>query len=184
MKPALQTLLMLTVMLSASLAVDAHSRRRPQSRNHQQLIDGLLKVRGVFGDDGMYIFFEDREMQRLLELKARAIPLLIAHLDDTRTLPMSTNYIDEGRSYRITIGAACYDILTLIIRQDARFFNKKCLKNLEEATPGSCARQRYTIFPWDFWQGEKLRVKPSVGRAKQNWLAAYRNGLIHYQGAE
>ena len=42
----------------------------------------------------------------------------------------------------ITIGAACYDILTLIIRQDARFFNKKCLKNLEEGTTGSCARQR------------------------------------------
>jgi hypothetical protein len=182
MKP-LHTLLLLMVMLSASPAVEAQTRRRPQSRNQEQLINGLLKVGGVFGDDGMYIFFEDPEIKRLLKLKARAIPLLIAHLDDTRRLPMGTNYID-GRSYPITIGAACYDILTLIIRQDARFFNKKCLKNLEEATTGSCARQRYTIFPWDFWQGEKLRVKPSVGRAKQNWLAAYRNGQIHYQGAD
>jgi hypothetical protein len=183
MKPALHILLLLTVMLCGSLAVDAQTRRRPPSRNHEELINGLLKVGGVFGDDGMYIFFEDPEIQRLLNLKARAIPLLIAHLDDTRTLPV-TPFTSTRRSYPITIGAACYDILTLIIRPDARFFHKKCLKQLEEGTAGSCARQRYTIFPWDFWRGEKLRVKPSVGRAKQNWLAAYRNGQIHYEGAD
>jgi hypothetical protein len=108
-------------------------------------------VAGVFGDDGMYIFFQTPEVRRILRLGRAAVPLLIAHLDDTRLLHIDTNYPDEsGGYYRVTVGAACFDLLTHFIRLDARFFDKKCLKELDEATAGSCAKRGFRILPEDF----------------------------------
>ena len=157
-------------------------------RNREKLVTALVaspEVTGVFGDDGMYIFFEAHEVRRILNLGPKAIPLLIAHLDDKRLLQLDTIYLDEdGGRYRVTVGAACFDILTLIIRLDSRFFDKKCLKKLDEGRISACTNDGYGILPEDFWVRKVLRVHKSVLRAKQKWVNAYRKHEIHYAAPE
>ncbi|MBV9958520.1 MAG: hypothetical protein JO360_08870 [Acidobacteria bacterium] len=133
----------------------------------------------------MYIFTPEPEIQRIFALKEKAIPLLIAHLDDTRLLNVGTNYADaNGDRWTVTVGAACFDLLTLIIRREARFFDLACLKEPDEGTVGSCAKPVYALTPEDFWRGKKLRVSRHVRRVKQNWLNAYRRHEVHYQRFE
>ena len=176
--------LVVVVILCSALASFAQPKKVTRKNSGEKLITALVSsqnVRGGFGDDGMYIFFEEPEIQRILKLGPRAIPLLIAHLDDKRLLSIGTTYPEY---YTVTVGAACFDILTLIIRTDARFFDQKCLKGLDEGRTSSCSKPGYGILPEDFWQRKTLRVKRSVLRAKQKWANAYRKHQIHYEAPD
>jgi hypothetical protein len=173
--------LVVIVIFCSALVSFAQPKKVKHKHNGEKLITALVgshNVAGGFGDDGMYIFFEAPEIQRILHLGPRAIPLLIAHLDDKRLLRVQTTYPEY---YRVTVGAACFDILTLIIRTDARFFDQKCLKGLDEGRTSSCSKSAYGILPEDFWRKKNLRVHQSVLRAKQNWANAYRKHEIHYE---
>jgi len=182
-KPVARVLLITALLSCISIVASAQTKQSRASKN-EKLITALVhseNVRGVFGDDGMSIFLDQPEIEQLLKLRSRAIPLLIAHLDDRRLLTIATNYQIDGDHSSVTVGAASLDILTLIIRLDARFFKQKCLKGLEEGTISSCLRRGYGIYPEDFWQTGKLKAKASVFRAKQKWLAANRQHAIHFQ---
>lgn len=168
------------VILCSALASFAQPKKVRHLPNGEKLITALVgshNVAGGFGDDGMYIFFEQPEIKRILELGPRAIPLLIAHLDDKRLLSVGTTYPEY---YTVTVGAACFDILTLIIRTDARFFDQKCLRGLDEGRTSSCSKRGYRILPEDFWHKKTLRAHQSVLIAKQNWANAYRKHKVHY----
>jgi hypothetical protein len=187
-KPMKRIILVVVVILCCALVSAAQPRKATRKNNGERLVSALVgseNVAGVFGDDGMYIFFEEPEIQRILKLGSRAIPLLIGHLDDKRLLRLLTIYADDnGERYGVTVGAACFDLLTTIIRPDSRFFDKKCLKQLDELEEGrtsSCSKPGYGILPEDFWQRKTLRVKRSVLRAKQKWANAYLNHQIHYE---
>ena|GEM_PF-5496142 len=171
------------VFLCASVSFTQSKKSKPKT-NGEKLITALIDaegVSGVYGDDGMYIFVQAPAIQRIFRLKAKAIPLLIAHLDDKRLLRIGTNFTNEnGNRLEITVGMACFDLQTLMIRHDSRFFDKKCLEEEIEGTIGSCARKKYLIEPFDFWPGEKLRVTKRILRAKRNWQTAYKKGRIRY----
>src|SRR5438046_3075698 len=104
------------LILISAAALFAQPRAKS---NNEKLITALIgaeEVRGVYGDDGMYIFTQAPEIERIFKLGSKAIPLLIAHLDDKRLLSVSTNYTnDEGERVDVTIGAASFDFLTMII---------------------------------------------------------------------
>lgn len=192
--------LMLLILISANISFAQKNRTKRGSRN-DKLITAMIEaegIRGVWGDDAMYIFTTALEIDEIYALGKKAIPLLIEHLNDKRIL--SVTYFNMGterqEAYEITIGAACFDLLNYIIRQDARFFDKSCLKGLgEEGNEGhasSCAKTQYGVFPEDFWavikqdqnglwRGKNLVVPKSVRRAKRNWQIAYRKGWIHYE---
>jgi hypothetical protein len=180
-----RTFLVVVVILCTALVSFAQPNKATHKQNGEKLVTALVgsqNVAGVFGDDGMYIFFEQPEIKRIIKLGPKAIPLLIAHLNDKRLLHIETIYFDDnGGRYRVTIGAACFDLLTLIVRTDSRFFDQKCLKGLDEGRTSSCSKPAYRILPEDFWHRTTLRVQRSVLRAKHNWARAYRKHEIHYE---
>ena len=176
--------LVMVVILCSALASFSQPKKPTRRPNGERLITALVNsqnVRGGFGDDGMFIFFEEPEIKRILKLGPRAIPLLIAHLDDQRLLSVGTTYPEY---YTVTVGAACFDILTLIVRTDTRFFDQRCLKGLDEGRTSSCSKPGYRILPEDFWRKKTLRVRRSVLRAKQNWANAYRKHEVLYEAPD
>src|SRR3954467_5746381 len=84
-------------------------------RSNEKLIGALVNLRGVFGDDGVFV---DTALQtkdgrppavkHILDLGPRSIPLLVEHLDDMRLTRMTTNPLAEP----VTVGEACLNILT------------------------------------------------------------------------
>jgi hypothetical protein len=181
-------ILVAVVILCTAIVPAAQPRKGPRKNNGEKLITALVgseDVAGVFGDDGMYTFSQAPEVQRILKLGPGAIPLLIAHLDDQRLLHIDTIYPDDyGGRYGVTVGAACFDLLTLIIRLDSRFFDQKCLQGLDEGRLSSCSRKGYRVLPEDFWQRKTLRVHSGVLRAKQNWANAYQKHHIRYKALD
>lgn len=170
------------------IAPDATAQtKRKKTVNGEKLISALVNsknVAGYYGDDGISIVFEAPEIQRILKLGRKAIPLLIAHLDDKRLLNMATNPNTSGVGYQITVGAASLDLLTMMIREDARFFDKKCLKELQEGLEAPlcyCVKKAYHVSYEDFWRDGKIRVSNRIVKAKSNWLKAYRKKQIHYE---
>ena len=177
----------------------AQKKGRKRESANDKLITALInaeEVRGMYGDDAMYTFTGAPAMEAIFELGEKAIPLLIAHLDDKRLLAVDT-YLSPGKDHEVivTVGAACFDLLTYIIREDRRFFDKECVKDLQEESGeghlSACANKNFGVFPGDFWHGEKeikkdlwygrqLVVKESVRRAKRNWQRAYRKHQIRY----
>lgn len=178
--------LLCSLLLILISPVTAQTKRKKKV-DGEKLITALVNsesVAGYYGDDGISIIFEAPEIQRILKLGSKAIPLLIAHLDDRRVLNMATNPNSSGVGYQITVGAASFDLLTLMIREDARFFDKKCLKELSEGMEAPlcyCVKKAYYVNYEDFWYEEKIRVNPRVIRAKKNWLKAYRKKQIRYE---
>ena len=201
----LKKLLIIVVLICFTATVSfAQKKRAKRESQNDKLITALInakEVRGVYGDDAMYKFTGSPEIEAIFALGKNAIPLLIAHLDDKRRLAnVSTYYTDLGKAIDldITVGVASFDLLTYIIREDARFFDKSCLKDLRAGADGNssgCINKKYAISPEDFWSGtievsknewsgKTLIVSKSVIRAKRNWQTAYRKNWIHYEKYE
>jgi hypothetical protein len=183
----------------ASTASIAQSKGAKRETAGDKLITALIdskNVTGIFADDAMYLYAQTPEIQEIFALGKKAIPLLIAHLDDRRLTRVraSSATFEKTEEFQVAIGAACFDLLSCIIRQDARFFDEDCLKDLREQGEGhtsSCANARYAVFPEDFWAGMKevrkdlwegktLVVRKKVVQAKRRWQKAYRNRQIRY----
>jgi hypothetical protein len=193
-------LLIIAVLICFCAPVCFSQRKRAKRENrNDRLITALIdaeEVRGIFADDAMYLYTGTREIQKIFALGKKAIPLLIAHLDDKRLTGVraSSATFEKTEEFQVTIGAACFDLLNYIIAEDARFFDQDCLKDLRERGEGhtsSCANAKYAVFPEDFWAGEiKVRgnlwegktlvVKKKVVQAKRRWQRAYRNRQIRY----
>ena len=186
------------ISFAASISPAQKKRAKHESRN-DKLITALINaegVRGIFADDAMYLYTTAPEIEAIFALGKNAIPLLIAHLDDKRLTGVRTSSatFKKTEEFQVTIGAASLDLLNYIIREDAQFFDKGCLKDLHEQSEGhtsSCVNKKYAVFPEDFWAGEirirgnvwhgkTLVVKKNVVRAKRNWQKAYRKHQIRY----
>jgi hypothetical protein len=115
----------------------------------------------------------------IVALGQRAIPLLIAHLDDTRStnaklcvnLPRG-----ESKCTPVPVGYVVEDILIHIIRSST-IIQAEC----GDDGFGACIDAGYYFRP-DAYQRrkEKLIALPQVHRVKANWLRAYRRGRIHF----
>ena len=130
--------LLIIVVLICFAATISFAQKKQEGRESQndKLITALInanEVRGVYGDDSMSQFITAPEIEAIFALGKKAIPLLIAHLGDKRRLAnVSTYYTDLGKAIEldITVGVASFDLLTYIIREDSRLFDKSCLKDL------------------------------------------------------
>ena len=200
----LKKLLIIVVLscFTATVSFAQQNRAKRESQN-DKLITALInaeEVRGIYRDDAMYIFTQAPEIKAIFALGKKAIPLLIDHLDDKRLIDVATFSMGSKgeESFEVTVGAASCDLLSYIIREDAQFFDKSCLKDLTEGADGNssgCVNKKYAIFPEDFWSGrievsknvwsgKTLIVPKSVRRAKRNWQTAYRKHWIHYEKFE
>ena len=86
-------LIIITLICFAASISPAQKKRAKREIRSDKLIMALInagEVRGIFGDDAMYIFTQTPEIEAIFALGKKAIPLLIAHLDDKRLTNMST----------------------------------------------------------------------------------------------
>lgn len=135
---------------------------------HSGNLPGMFREdSGVFGPTGKG---DDRspEVERILALGKKAIPLLISHLDDMRFTAMSTCCTVDGLMERVTVADASFDILTAIIRRARPIYDLKCLKGEDR----EFAESDNDCLEKGLLGGKNL---------KRNWLNAYRAGKIHYK---
>lgn len=150
----------------------------------EKLITEMMRSKNMpllFRDDGVFINTEleddslPPEVRKILELEEKAIPLLIAHLDDTRLMPMTSCCSQPSE---ITVGDACLNILTVITKTTQPMFDEKC----EEDYKSSCLKAEYSFLTGSFTKRGKRRIpSKDVVTAKQNWLKAYRKNQIKFE---
>jgi hypothetical protein len=116
------------------------------------------------------------EVRAIVNLGRRAIPLLIAHLDDTR--PTSARFGRDNLS--VPVGHVCLDILTNIIRA-----RRILVEDCADDGLGACVRDGYYFRPDAYARrGGGLVARPEVSRVKRNWQRAYRRGYIRFRYPE
>jgi hypothetical protein len=120
------------------------------------------------------------EVRNIVNLGSSAIPLLIAHLTDTRLTPLT--FVCGSKTMRVPVGYVSYDILNHIVRDKRPRFNRE-----DCAGDGLCACEveGYCFRPDDYIRGLRGYVpRKIVHRVKANWLRAYQKGYIRYHYPE
>ena len=116
------------------------------------------------------------EVRAIVMLGAKAVPILIAHLDDTRL----TNATFGRNNVRVPVGHVCLDILMHIIKAPG-ILNEDCADD----GLGACLREGYYFRPDAYARnGRRIIARPEVFRVKRRWQRAYRRGHIKYQYPE
>ena len=157
-------------------------------RNNTKYIDALISEPALvtYGDDGagdatvMNIGTNDMgiverplpAVRDLVKLGPTAIPLLIAHLDDTRLTSAKFFYYRRGkeRTLPVPVGHVCLDILTSIIKAP-RIFTAEC----GDDRLGACFEVGYYFRPDAYVSnGDRVVALAIVYRAKSNWQRAYK----------
>lgn len=183
------------VLIALVTVSSAQSKKSRPPVNKENLITALITSKnlpGRFGDDGVFVntLLEDdptpREVRRILKLGAKAIPLLIAHLDDTRLTRMRFCCSGgEGGEHGVTVGDASLDILRRIVVNAAPMFDPQCVKDRTAGTEvgeASCLEERFEFSPPSFsGRGRSRRPSREARIAKKNWQKAYANKKIRYQ---
>jgi hypothetical protein len=119
-------------------------------------------------------------VRQIIALGPRAIPVLIAHLDDRR--PTSALYkVGNFRNepVRTPLGFVVLDILTQITRDTgALFVNGQ--KHCEFDGMGACVKDRYYLKPEVFISRDS-GSEQKVEKLKASWSAARRNGIVVFK---
>jgi hypothetical protein len=111
------------------------------------------------------------EVRDIVKLGEKAIPLLIAHLDDTR--PTAAKF----KNHPVPVGYVCLDILTNVIHAP-----KILVADCSDDGLGACIKIGYYFRPNSFASKKgKLVAQPNVSRIKSNWQRAYRSGDLKFQ---
>ena len=142
----------------------AQSKKTKVISRDERLLNALIYSKTaslLWGDDGFHSDLP--ELIRIFRLGKRAIPLLIKHLDDRRSIEWIFR-ADQGNHEDVTVGEAVLNILRYIIQEKAPVYDMKCVKD-EARFENWCISER-------FYFGR---------RGKKNWLKAYRAGKIHYE---
>jgi hypothetical protein len=135
----------------------------------------------VYSDDGAadatVVNNPVAEVRSILQLGAKAIPLLIAHLGDTR---LTAATFGRGQAQRVPVGYVCLDILSNII------WSKRILvADCSDDGLGACVRDGYYFRPDAYLRKSgKLVPQSQVFRVQAKWKRAYRNGYIKYKHLE
>lgn len=152
----------------------------------EKLITEMAKSKNMpllFRDEGVFMNTElpdedngiPPEVRRILELEEKAIPLLIAHLDDMRLTQMASCCAEPTP---VTVGDACLNILSVISKTTAPMFETPCDGDFSN----SCLKEEYSFPTSSFTKRGKRRLPTKeVVTAKQNWLKAYRKKQIKFE---
>jgi hypothetical protein len=185
-RTALVILILLLLSASTSSAsVQNHSKTSKSS----QYIDALVSVphfgRVYVEDgaaDGSVTSPESppQAVKNILELGPRAIPLLIAHLDDTRlTSATFEGGFTWGKPIRVPVGHVCLDILIHIIGENRYIFDWDC----GDDGLGACVKHGYYFRPDEYYpvNNNEYIARDGVLMVKANWLRAQRKGLLRFR---
>lgn len=114
----------------------------------------------------------------IVDLKQKAIPLLIAHLDDMRPTSATFYSIKYKRIVRVPLGYVCLDLLTSIVKDTPRAFVDPCTDD----GLGACVHKGFYFWPDAFTRRASRYVAgPEIYRSKINWQRAYRKGYLKYR---
>jgi hypothetical protein len=169
------------VCLLCSLGSMPQSKRRNTASSGDRLITAFAhsnKLPILFREDeGVFVNTlldgggPPPEVERILALGKRAIPLLIRHLDDRRYFWHMEFCCDGSRGVeKVRVSEGVFNILRSIIRSAPPIYNMKCLirEREQDESDDDCVNEKY-----------------SAGKSvKRNWLRAYRAGHLRYKKFE
>ena len=118
-------------------------------------------------------------VKNILDLGPKAIPLLIAHLDDTRlTSATFEGGFTWGKPIRVPVGHVCLDILMHITGGNRHISDSDCFDD----GLGACVKEGYYFRPDEYYPAGKNEYIARLGVrvAKVNWLRAYRRGWLNF----
>ena len=183
-------------------ALSSGKQRAPMSNrnstlSNENLVDALVASQNLYveyvedgaADGTVLALYPDvngiptntiaKEVKDIVALHNKAIPLLIAHLDDNRP----TSAVTYGGGYltdkhiRVPVGFICLDILINIIGVN----NKLVFSEEENGGFGSEVNDGYYFRPDDYRVlGDHFIERPIVRIVKANWQKAYGAGKIKY----
>lgn len=165
-----KTSLVLALVIACTAASYAQTTHIKSVSRGERLITAFAHSTTLpsnFGDDGVFVGDVSTDVLNILRLGRSAVPLLIKHLDDTRTFARM-EFCCEGTKgpEKVTVGQGVLDLLIAIVRQTPPMFDANCLKEQSKGNvDGNCVAD-------SFGSGK---------RGKQNWLKAYRAGRLTYQ---
>jgi hypothetical protein len=175
------------LILLGSSVLCAQNKKTKAKADGEQLITDMARSRNmppVVGDLGVFsntLLDEDAmppEVKRILDQKEKALPLLIAHLDDMRPTRM-INCCNENPV--LTVGDACLNMLSVIVRPAEPMFDKACVA--EQDNQSFCLDEDYQFTMSSFVRRGNRRVpNKEVLTAKRNWMKAYRENKIQFKG--
>ncbi len=115
-----------------------------------------------------------QSVRDIVNLGADAIPLLIAHLDDTR--PTSAIF-DTNRPKPVPVGHVCLDILTHIVQGPGIL-----IEDCADDGLGACIKRGYYFRPDAYTRAERRYVAHSdVQQVKLRWHQAYMKGRVRFR---
>jgi hypothetical protein len=168
-----------TLLFVTTISAQA-GRPRPPSESPERYIDALVSAAHlvVYSEDGAAdsTVMENPvpEVRNILLMGAKAIPLLIAHLKDTR---ITAAKFGRSQAQGVPVGYVCLDILSNIVMS-----KRILIDDCADDGLGACVRDGYYFRPDAYSRKNGLIVpKSEVFRAQVRWKRAYRNGKIKYR---
>jgi hypothetical protein len=137
---------------------------------------GIVYVADGAGDGTVLNDKPSAAVKKIVNLSDAAIPLLIRHLDDTRT----TSAMYKGGKYwakpiTVPVGYLCLDILSQIVKDKKELFVQG-RRDCDFDGMGACIRSKYYFYP----EAAYLRSS-KVPSVKGNWEAANQVGLLKFR---
>jgi hypothetical protein len=115
-----------------------------------------------------------QSVRDIVNLGANAIPLLIAHLDDTR---LTSAIFDPNRRKPVPVGYVCLDILTNIVRA-----RNILIENCVDDGLGACIKRGYYFRPDAYdSEGSRYVAHANVRRVKLKWRQAYLERRVRFR---
>ena len=150
-----------------------HSLTTWGSENHiEALLTAPLRTRYVNDGaaDATVTETPTPEIRRIVDLHDKAMPLLIACLDDSR--PTQAVYLENSQRHQVPLGHVCLDILMNVVRSP-QILREDCVDD----GLGACVAEPYYYRP-----DITTRKDPSqsMRAVKSKWTAAYREGKLKF----
>jgi hypothetical protein len=171
---AIALLLLIPALLAAPLIAQS-AGQQPDERLFDALVnarlgdvyyedgaaDGTVLMAGESIGSGPYMH-PHPAVKALVDLRERALPLLIRHLDDKR--PTGTTFKERP----VPAGHVALDVLLGIVKRDARFFIPDCADD----GLGACVKPGYYFRP----DASAMQM----AEVKANWEKAYRANHLRF----
>jgi hypothetical protein len=143
---------------------------------------GVVYIADGAGDGTVLNGSPAAAVKKIVNLRDKAIPLLIRHLDDTRT----TSALYKGGNHwanplAVPVGYLCLDILSQIVGDNGILFVEG-QRDCDSDGMGACIQPKYYFDPdaYSVGQGDHLLPSKKVLNVKRNWESARQIGLLKF----